>query len=89
MRFQRSRLSRIGMIGAVLATAALPGCIVVSSRDSDYERIEEKKADAQYMAARAELERINLERHKIGLAPIEAPSRPADVDECAPSPDPK
>jgi hypothetical protein len=55
------------------AGAVLPGCIIVASKESDYGEIEAKKADAQYMAARAELERINLERHKLGLAPVEVP----------------
>lgn len=73
---------RAWAVGLVLAAAAgvLPGCIIVSSRDSDYATIEAKKADAQYLAARAELERINLERHKAGLPPVEVPPTRHDDD---------
>lgn len=70
--------------GLAAMALGLPGCIVVSREDSDYARIESKKADAQYLAARVELERLNLERHKAGLPPVEVPSTPAvskDVDE--------
>lgn len=66
-------------VGLAAAAGALPGCIIVSSRDSDYATIEAKKADAQYLAARAEIERINLERHKAGLPPVEVP--PARLDD--------
>ena len=67
----------------LMLLSALPGCIIVATKDSDYVRIEEKKADAQYLAARAELERVNLERQKAGLAPIEIPTKapPSDCDD--------
>jgi len=75
---------RWGAVGLCLVASAgvMPGCIIVSSRDSDYATIEAKKADAQYLAARAEIERINLERHKAGLPPIEVPLRETDDPAC-------
>lgn len=71
---QRIGTARVTALVALgIAGLVLPGCIIVASKDSDYAEIEAKRADAQYMAARAELERINLERHKAGLPPVEVP----------------
>ncbi len=67
------------LVAALVCSACLGGCIFVSEKNTSYERIEEKKAEAQYLAARAELERINLERQKAGLAPIEIPPRMEDT----------
>ncbi len=72
----------VSMVVTLGAFLVLPACIIVSSQDSDYERIEEKKADAQYMTARAELERINLERQRAGLAPIDIPAHPSAGPDC-------
>ncbi len=58
----------LASFGTILAT--LPGCIIVSSKKSAYEDIEMKRAQAQLLSARAELERINLERERAGLPRI-------------------
>jgi hypothetical protein len=78
----RGSIQAVSITVTLSAISALPGCIIVSERDSDYERIEEKKADAQYMTARVELEKINLERQKAGLAPIDIPPHPSSDPDC-------
>lgn len=69
----------------VPSLAALPGCIVVSSKKSAYEDIEMKRAQAQLLSARAELERINLEREKAGLGRLSVSEYDGDVHVAEPA----
>jgi hypothetical protein len=68
--------------GAVLIAGAISstGCIIVADGHDDLARIERRKADAQYLAARAEIEKINLEREKAGLKRIEFDDKSSSRD---------